>query len=304
MTERFDVEAACRWIRDQWRELARESSCELQHDGQQDWSEVVPDVGIVLGSGIQFPADGWTEYCRVAVGDIPGMPAPSVAGHGAEWILGEVGGSTILLLGGRVHLYEGYDVEEVVRGIRVLAALGARGLILTNAAGGVREGWSPGVVVAIEDHINLQGVTPKVGIDASSMIRQQTGLFDRDWIDRTEQCYRNDSDGGATDGFPRGIYAGLPGPTYETPAEVRMLRKLGADLVGMSTIQEAMVAVDCRLRVQGFSLVTNLAAGMSGQPLSHEEVMETGRRSRGRLLRIVDAAISTLDSDPPQVKPG
>ncbi|MDE0958135.1 MAG: purine-nucleoside phosphorylase [Planctomycetota bacterium] len=300
MTERFDVQAACRWIRDQWRELAHE----LPSDGQQDWSEFGPDVGVVLGSGIQFPADGWTEYCRVAVGDIPGMPSPSVAGHGGEWILGEVGGSTILLLGGRVHLYEGYDVEEVVRGIRILAALGARGLILTNAAGGVREGWSPGEVVAIEDHINLQGVTPKVGIDVSSVIRQQTGLFDRDWIDRTERCYRNDSDAGATDGFPRGNYAGLPGPTYETPAEVRMLRKLGADLVGMSTIQEAMVAVDCRLRVQGFSLVTNLAAGMSGQPLSHEEVMETGRRSRGRLLRIVDAAISTLDPDPPPVNPG
>jgi purine-nucleoside phosphorylase len=295
VTERFDVEAASRWIRDQWRELAR--------DVQQDLSEVIPDVGVVLGSGIQFPADGWTEYCRITVRDIPGMPSPSVAGHGGEWILGEVGGSTILLLGGRVHLYEGYDVEEVVRGIRVLAALGARGLILTNAAGGVREGWSPGEVVSIEDHINLQGVTPRVGIEASSMIGQQTGLFDQDWIDRTELRYRKDSNAGATGGFPRGNYAGLTGPTYETPAEVRMLRKLGADLVGMSTIQEAMVAVDCRLRVQGFSLVTNLAAGMSGQPLSHEEVMETGRRSRGRLLRIVDAAISTLDPDPQQVKP-
>jgi purine-nucleoside phosphorylase len=295
VTEPFDVQAACRWIRDQWRELGR--------DGQQDWSEVRPDVGIVLGSGIQFSEGALTEYCRIQVRDIPGMPSPSVDGHGGEWILGQVAESRVLILGGRVHLYEGYDVEEVVRGIRVLAHLGARGLILTNAAGGIREGWNPGDVVAIEDHINLQGVTPKLHKQTAAPVRKQHPCFDHEWIDRTEQWCRKESSKGAAQGFPRGVYAGLPGPTYETPAEVRMLRKLGADLVGMSTIQEAMTAVDCGLRVQGFSLVTNLAAGMSGQQLSHEEVMETGRRSRGKLLKIVNAAISTFDPAGSGIRP-
>ncbi len=286
MTERFDAEEACRWIRQQWRELCK-----------PDRSAVTPAVGVVLGSGIQFPEGALVEDCRIRVEDIPGMPTPSVPGHGGEWILGQVGAVQVLLLGGRVHLYEGYDVEEVVRGIRILARLGARALILTNAAGGIRDGWSPGEVVSIEDHINLQGVTPKVSQRVTAHLRNQKSLFDHDWIDRTEQWYRNDSAAGASSGFPRGSYVGLPGPTYETPSEVRMLRKLGADLVGMSTVQEAITAVDCGLQVQGFSLVTNLAAGMSGQQLSHEEVMETGRLSRGRLLRIVDAAISTLDPD-------
>jgi len=295
VTDHFNAKQACRWIRQQWRELGIPS--------KQDWSDVTPALGVVLGSGIQFSEGALTEYCRIQVRDIPGMPSPSVDGHGGEWILGQVAESRVLILGGRVHLYEGYDVEEVVRGIRVLAHLGARGLILTNAAGGIREGWNPGDVVAIEDHINLQGVTPKLHKQTAAPVRKQHPCFDHEWIDRTEQWYRKESSKGAAQGFPRGVYAGLPGPTYETPAEVRLLRKLGADLVGMSTIQEAMTAVDCGLRVQGFSLVTNLAAGMSGQQLSHEEVMETGRRSRGQLLKIVNAAISTFDPAGSGIRP-
>ncbi len=289
MTERFDVAEACRWIRDRW--------CQQGKPTQQDWSRISPAAGVVLGSGIQFPEGALVEYCRIAVEEIPGMPSPSVAGHGGEWILGQVGEKKVLLLGGRVHLYEGYEVEEVVRGIRILAALGAHSLILTNAAGGIRDGWSPGEVVSIEDHLNMQGVTPQVSETVSAHILEHRSLFDHDWIDRTEQHCRSGSSAVAS-GFPRGCYVGLPGPTYETPAEVRMLRKLGADLVGMSTVQEAITAVDCGLRVQGFSLVTNMAAGMSGEQLSHEEVMETGRRSRDRLLHIVESAIATVQDDP------
>ncbi len=289
MTERFDARKASLWIREQWRELGSPF--------QQDWSDVIPDLGIVLGSGIQFPTDALKEYCRIQVRDIPGMPSPSVDGHGGEWILGEVGGAQVLLLGGRVHLYEGYSVDQVVRGIRVLAQLGARSLILTNAAGGIKQGWSPGEVVAIADHINFQGVTPEVAAHTTARMREQVSFFDLDWIDRTQRFCQEDSSSAAPSGFPRGVYAGLPGPTYETPAEVRMLRMLGADLVGMSTIQEAITAVDCGLDVVGFSVVTNLAAGMSGQQLNHEEVIETGRTSRDRLLKIVAAAISTMDTD-------
>lgn len=259
---------AVTWLSDRW----------------QGWS---PEIGVVLGSGIELSDEAFQEEDRIAVCEIPGLPQPSVAGHGGEWIRYSYHGQKILVMGGRIHLYEGYGVEEVTRGVKVLAALGASSLILTNAAGGIRDGFAPGTVVAITDHIQLQGLVSQVPRKISHQHSDRQSTYDQVWLEHVEDLLAEEFE----QPIPRGTYAALIGPVYETPAEVQMLKKLGADMVGMSTVLEAQAAVSSGVRVLAFSLVTNLAAGISTEKLDHQEVLETGKRSQSKMVKIIRAAI-------------
>jgi purine-nucleoside phosphorylase len=229
------------------------------------------DVAVVLGSGWRPAADviGAAAH-ELAMAELPGFVAPSVQGHGGTIRSVRVGERRVLVLLGRTHGYEGHGTDAVVHGVRTAAAAGCRTIVLTNAAGGIREGMRVGEPVLISDHLNLLAASPLVGPRFTDL----TDLYSP----RLRELAR-----GIDPGLTEGVYAGLPGPHFETPAEIRMLRALGADLVGMSTVLEAIEARALGLEVFGVSLVTNLAAGMTGQPLDHEEVLAAGKASAGRM---------------------
>ncbi|RZT88250.1 purine-nucleoside phosphorylase [Pseudonocardia sediminis] len=233
------------------------------------------DVAVVLGSGWRPAADVLGAGTEVPMADLTGFVAPTAFGHGGTVRSVPVGDRRVLVLLGRTHLYEGHGVDAVVHGVRTAAAAGCRAVVLTNAAGGIREGMSVGQPVLVSDHLNLLARSPLVGA-------RFVDLTDA-YSPRLRELAR------AIDpSLEEGVYAGLPGPHFETPAEIRMLRGLGADLVGMSTVLETIAARAEGLDVCGISLVTNLAAGMSGQPLNHEEVLEAGAAAAtrmGELLR-------------------
>jgi purine-nucleoside phosphorylase len=229
------------------------------------------DVAVVLGSGWRPAADriGAAE-AEVPVGDLPGFAAPTAAGHGGTIRSLKVGDRRVLIVLGRTHLYEGKGVASVVHGVRTAAAAGCRTIVLTNAAGCLRDGVPVGAPVLISDHLNLTATSPLVGaqfVDLTDLYSPRLRAVARE-LDPT---------------LVEGVYAGLPGPHYETPAEIRMLRTLGADLVGMSTVLEAIAARAAGAEVFGLSLVTNLAAGVTGEPLNHEEVLEAGRAAADRM---------------------
>jgi purine-nucleoside phosphorylase len=242
------------------------------------------DVALVLGSGWRPAADviGAAER-EVAMADLPGFVPPSVQGHGGTVRSVAVGGRRVLVLLGRTHRYEGHGTDAVVHGVRTAAAAGCRTVVLTNAAGGIREGMHVGEPVLISDHLNLLAASPLVGprfTDLTDLYSPRLRALARE-IDPT---------------LREGVYAGLPGPHFETPAEIRMLRALGADLVGMSTVLEAIEARALGLEVFGLSLVTNLAAGITGQPLDHEEVLAAGRASAGRMGELLRDLIARVGS--------
>jgi purine-nucleoside phosphorylase len=230
------------------------------------------DLALILGSGWRTAADVIGEpVAEVELGELPGFARPSAVGHGGTARSVDVGGGRrALVLLGRTHYYEGKGVPAVVHGVRTAAAAGARTVLLTNAAGGLRDGFAVGEPVLISDHLNLTGVSPLVGanfVDLTDLYSPRLRALARE-IDPT---------------LAEGVYAGLVGPHFETPAEIRMLRTMGADLVGMSTVLEAIQARALGLEVFGLSLVSNLAAGLSGQPLNHQEVLEAGKASAGRM---------------------
>jgi purine-nucleoside phosphorylase len=229
------------------------------------------DVALVMGSGWASAADSLGgATAEVPMGELPGFLAPVVPGHGGSIRSVPIGGKRALVFLGRTHLYEGRGVAAVAHGVRTAAAAGARVIVLTNAAGGVREGMYPGQPVLISDHLNLTGVSPLAGANFVDL----TDLYSP----RLRALAR------AIDpGLEQGIYAQLPGPHFETPAEIRMLHTLGADLVGMSTVLEAIAAREAGAEVLGLSLVTNLAAGMTGEPLDHAEVLAAGKAAAGRM---------------------
>jgi purine-nucleoside phosphorylase len=237
------------------------------------------DVAVVLGSGWRPAADelGVAEF-ELPVADLPGFTAPTVAGHGGTARSLQVGDKRALVLLGRTHLYEGRGVGAVVHGVRTAAAAGCRTVVLTNAAGCLRDGVSVGQPVVISDHLNLTATSPLVGaqfVDLTDLYSPRLRALARE-IDPT---------------LVEGVYAGLPGPHFETPAEIRMLRTMGADLVGMSTVLEAIAARAAGVEVFGLSLVTNLAAGVTGEPLNHEEVLEAGRASASRMGVLLRALV-------------
>jgi purine-nucleoside phosphorylase len=247
-------------------------------------AEIRPAVGLVLGSGLGGIAGRLQEAVAIPYGEIPEFPAVTVAGHEGRLVLGTLDGVPVAALQGRVHAYEGWSAEDVTFGVRLLAAIGVRSLLLTNAAGAVAPGLAPGDLVRITDHLNLTGQNPLTGPNDDRLgprFPDMTDPYDTRLGGLLDACAERL-------GIPlgKGVYAGLAGPSYETPAEIRMLRTLGADLVGMSTVLEVIAARHAGLRVAAVSVVTNLAAGMSGAPLSHAEVIATGNGARDRLERL------------------
>lgn len=252
-------------------------------------------VAVVLGSGLGAFADELANGERAAIfdyEDVPGFARSTVEGHAGRLVIGHVGAVAVACLQGRFHYYEGYGLDEVTFPIRVLAALGVKSLVLTNAAGGVNAGFAPGTLMLITDHLNLMGVNPlRGGNDARLGVRfpDMSNLYDED--------FRSLAKGEAAQmklDLVNGVYAGLSGPSYETPAEIRMLRTLGADAIGMSTVPEAIVARHAGMRVLGISCITNAAAGVSDQPINHEEVIETGARVRDDFTELLRRVLPKL----------
>src|SRR5262249_7730932 len=252
----------------------------------------IPQVAIVLGSGLGDYAGTLAGAISMPYQTLPHWPASNVIGHEGRLVVGKSRGRTIAALAGRCHLYEGHDVSLVAFAVRALALLGVKTLILTNAAGGVNTGFSQGALMVIDDHINLTGANPLVGAN-----EDRFGPRFPDMTEVYSKRLRRIADRAATAaGVPvsHGVYVALLGPSYETPAEIRFLRTIGADAVGMSTVPEAIAARHLGLEVLGVSCITNIAAGVLPEPLRHEEVMETARRVRGQFIALLEAIIEQL----------
>lgn len=240
------------------------------------------DVAVVLGSGwAPAVAELGGPVAVVPMAELPGFTPPSAAGHGGQVLSVRIGAHRVLVLVGRIHAYEGHDLQHVVHPVRTAAATGAHTVVLTNAAGGLRADYQVGQPVLISDHLNLTARSPLVGAQFVDLVDAYSPRL-RDIAREIDPT------------LAEGVYAALPGPHYETPAEIRMLRTLGADLVGMSTVHETIAARAAGAQVLGVSLVTNLAAGMTGQPLSHAEVLEAGRQSAARMGSLLAAVIARL----------
>src|SRR3954469_16704227 len=252
-------------------------------------TQLRPKVGIVLGSGLGGFADDLSESVRIPYSQIPCFPDSTAIGHAGQMVIGKADAIPIAAMQGRVHLYEGYTPQQVAFPIRVFGRMGIRAVILTNAAGGINLGYSQGALVLIRDHINLQGTNPLVGPNDDRF-----GLRFPDMTHTYARSYREIArEEAARLGIMlhEGIYAALLGPSYETPAEIEHLRRIGADLVGMSTVAEVIAARHMALNVLAISCVTNMAAGILDQPLSHAEVMETGERVRSVFESLLNAVL-------------
>lgn len=239
-------------------------------------------VGIVLGSGLNALVTESAE--SVSYSDFAELPKPSVPGHAGRFVLGELGRTRVIFAQGRVHLYEGHSARQITAGIRTLAAAGIKRLILTNAAGVANESFSPGGWMMITDHLNLTGTTPLLG---NAQFVDMTETYSKPWRADFARAARE-----LNITLHEGVYAGCLGPQYETPAEVRMLRQLGADAIGMSTVLEAIQARALGLEIAGFSCLTNWAAGIGDGNLSHTEVLETGRNAASAFTRLLHATLS------------
>jgi len=254
-----------------------------------------PRVGLVLGSGLGAFADELDAAVRIPYAKIPGFPVSTAVGHAGRLVVGKAGGVPVAAMQGRVHLYEGYSARDVVFPMRVLARLGVRAAILTNAAGGINLEFKQGALVVIRDHINLQGSNPLVGPN-----EEKFGPRFPDMTQAYRAAYREIAMVEAKRlgiEVHEGVYAALSGPSYETPAEIRMLRTMGADLVGMSTVPEVIVARHMGVRVLGISCVTNMAAGILDRVIDHAEVMETGERVQGQFVALLRAVLPRIASD-------
>jgi purine-nucleoside phosphorylase len=253
---------------------------------------LAPRIGIVLGSGLGAVADAVSDAVVISYAEIPHFPQSTVEGHSGRMVAGLLGGVTVVVMQGRVHFYEGYSPQQVTFPMRALGMLGLRAVVLTNAAGGIAEGYRVGQLVALADHINLMGWNPLVGPNEARFgVRPGAGLRFFDMTEAYSRRLRALAKEAATEeGFAldEGIYLAVSGPSFETPAEIRAFRALGATLVGMSTVPETIVARHMGIEVLGISCVTNLAAGLGATPLSHEEVYETGRLVERRLARLFE----------------
>lgn len=253
---------------------------------------VVPDVAVVLGSGLGDFADGLTDAVTVPYGEIPHWPVATVVGHAGKLVCGSVAGRPVLTLAGRAHFYEGHPMSSVTFATRVLGQLGIKALIITNAAGGINRRFSTGALMVIDDHINMMGTNPLVGPND-----ERFGARFPDMSEIYSARLRGLADEAAAAmglAVEHGVYVAVHGPSYETPAEIRMFRTLGADAVGMSTAPEAIVARHMGIEVLGISCITNPAAGVLSQPLVHDEVMETARRVRGGFIALLEGVIGRL----------
>lgn len=251
-----------------------------------------PRLALVLGSGLGAFADTLENQTAIPYQDIPGWPPSTAAGHAGKLVVGTVDGTPVVALAGRVHLYEGYTAQQVVYGLRTLDMFGIESVVLTNAAGGVNPAYGPGQLVLISDHINLLGQNPLTGPNDDSL-----GPRFPDMTEGYSRRYRQIArEAGSEIGLDlqAGVYAAVPGPSYETPAEIRYLRAIGADLVGMSTALETIAANHMGMRVLGISCVTNYAAGVTDQKLDHKEVLEVGDRIKGTMIMLLRRVLPRL----------
>jgi purine-nucleoside phosphorylase len=255
-------------------------------------SPLRPTIGVVLGSGLGAFADSLDHSAHISYADIPGLPVSTAIGHKGEFVLGRIGETSVAAMSGRFHLYEGYSAQQVASGTRLFRELGIRRVVLTNAAGGINLAYATGALVLISDHINLQCANPLTGPNDDRL-----GPRFPDMTEVYSSALRTIAKQTAKElgiVLEEGVYAALPGPSYETPAEIRFLRIIGADLVGMSTAAEAIAAKHMGIEVLGISCVTNLAAGLSGKKLDHAEVLEIGRRVSGTFLKLLTALLPKL----------
>ena len=260
----------------------------------QGHTDVRPSIGVVLGSGLGAFADELTERIDIPYADIPGWPHSTAVGHAGKLILGKLGALDVAVMAGRAHLYEGYAMHQVTFGVRVLQSIGAQSIVFTNAAGGINLALERGGLVLISDHINLQGGNPLVGPNDDRL-----GPRFPDMSEAYSRAYRQIAKDVAAEqciAITEGVYAAMLGPSYETPAEIRYLRAIGADVVGMSTVPEVIVANHMGMKALGISCVTNMAAGILPQKINHEEVLETGAMVRDTLVRFLKALLPRLDA--------
>ncbi len=252
-------------------------------------TDLVPEVALVLGSGLGALADEVEDAVTIPTGDIPGCPVSTVAGHAGRLVFGRLEGRPVLVIQGRVHVYEGYGGRAVGFPIRLAHALGAKGLVLTNAAGGINADFGPGTLMLITDHLNMTSVSPLTGPTGAGETRfpDMSDPYDAAWRTRAVAVAERL-------GVPmrQGVYAFTTGPSYETPAEIRFFRLAGGDAVGMSTVPETIQAAALGMPVLGLSTITNAAAGMSGEALDHNDVLAVGQRVRESLSRLVRGIVA------------
>ncbi|HEY3937388.1 MAG TPA: purine-nucleoside phosphorylase [Bryobacteraceae bacterium] len=256
-----------------------------------------PKIGIVLGSGLGVFADSLAHAVRIPYSKLPGFPVSTAVGHAGELVIGSLGANgrgtvDVAVMSGRFHLYEGYTPQQVVSGVRLFHELGITRLVVTNAAGGINLDYARGALVLIADHINLQGVNPLTGPNDKRLGVRFPDMTEAYSKELRQIARQSAAELGIV--LDEGVYAGLLGPSYETPAEIRYLKTIGADLVGMSTVAEVIAANHLGMQVLGISCVTNVAAGLSGEKLNHDEVLEVGRRVGGSFIKLLSALLPRL----------
>jgi purine-nucleoside phosphorylase len=257
-------------------------------------TDVEPRVGVVLGSGLGGLADEAESRVEIPYGDIPGWPTSSAIGHAGVLVLGTIADVPVALMRGRVHLYEGVGAERVAFGVRVLARLGIRTLVVTNAAGGINQEFRPGQLVLISDHVNLQGASPLVGPNDESLGPRFPDMSDA--YDPELRARAREAADALGIEVGEGVYAAWLGPQFETPAEIRFMGAVGGDLAGMSTVQEVIAARHLGVRCLGISVVTNMAAGVLPEKIDHEKVLEIGAQAAGSLTALLRELVPTLSA--------
>lgn len=251
-----------------------------------------PEIALILGSGLGELADEVENRTEINYSDIPHFPVSTVKGHAGKFVYGDLEGKKVIMMQGRFHFYEGYDMKNVVLPVRVLNRIGVKNLIVTNAAGGVNTEFVPGDLMIIADHINMAGTNPLIGKnidDFGPRFPDMSSPYNKDFIKLAEKIA---SEKGIN--IKKGVYLMMTGPSYETPAEIRMVRIIGGDAVGMSTVPEVIIANHCKMNVLGISCITNMAAGILDQPLNHEEVIETSNRVRDSFKSLIKGIVNEL----------
>jgi len=258
----------------------------------KDNCSINPEIGIILGSGLGMLAEDIEDKVIIPYKNIPYFPVSTVEGHKGQLVLGYLSGKQVICMQGRFHYYEGYNMESVVYPVRVMQMLGVSKLIVTNSAGGINTDFKPGDLMLIEDHINLMGTNPLIGKNYDVFGRRfpdMTQAYDRQLINVAIQA----ADSMAIR-LKKGVYAAMTGPSYETPAEIRYLRTIGADAVGMSTVPEVIVANHAGMKILGISCITNMAAGILDKPLNHEEVVEIANQAATQMVKLLKKVIEKL----------
>jgi purine-nucleoside phosphorylase len=257
--------------------------------------DAIPEIALVLGSGLGVLADEITNATVIPYQEIPYFPESTVSGHKGQLVIGMLEGKKVLAMQGRFHFYEGYSMQQVTFPMRVMKALGINALIVTNAAGGINQSFEPGDLMIITDHINNMGTSPLIGPNDEKLgarFPDMSESYDKEYIQYALKCAEEIGIHVQT-----GVYVGNTGPAYETPAEVRMLRTLGGDAVGMSTVPEVIVANHANMRVLGISCISNMAAGILNQPLTHDEVIETTNKVKQYFLQFVKKIVHGLPTN-------